>query len=160
MKIYVKYILNNYLNSLLFVILIMSCLVFILNLLSELDFFKNEDVSVNFSIFLSLLNTPSLIFEMFPFIMLLTIQLFFIKILENKEMDVLKYFGLKNTKILYILSFFSIVTGIIILTIFYSLSSTLKITIELKLNYATDGKYLAVITNNGLWIKDSMEVKP
>ena len=76
MKIYVKYILNNYLNSLLFVILIMSCLVFILNLLSELDFFKNEDVSVNFSIFLSLLNTPSLIFEMFPFIMLLTIQLF------------------------------------------------------------------------------------
>ena len=59
MKIYVKYILNNYLNSLLFVILIMSCLVFILNLLSELDFFKNEDVSVNFSIFLSLLNTPS-----------------------------------------------------------------------------------------------------
>ena len=160
MKIYVKYILNNYLNSLLFVILIMSCLVFILNLLSELDFFKNEDVSVNFSIFLSLLNTPSLIFEMFPFIMLLTIQLFFIKILENKEMDVLKYFGLKNTKILYILSFFSIVTGIIILTIFYSLSSTLKnYYLELKLNYATDGKYLAVITNNGLWIKDSIGSK-
>ena len=76
MKIYVKYILNNSLNSLLFVIFIMSCLVFILHLLSELDFFKNEDVSVNFSIFLSLLNTPSLIFEMFPFIMLLTIQLF------------------------------------------------------------------------------------
>ncbi len=160
MKVYIKYILNNYLNSLLFVFLIMSCLVFILNLLSELDFFKNEDVSVNFSIFLSVLNTPSLIFEMFPFIMLLTIQLFFIKILENKEMDVLKYFGLKNTKILYILSFLSIATGIIILTIFYSFSSTLKnYYLELKLNYASDGKYLAVITNNGLWIKDSIDNK-
>ena len=90
MKIYVKYILNNYLNSLLFVILIMSCLVFILNLLSELDFLKTR-MSVNFSIFCILLNTPSLIFEMFPFISFNN-PTFFIKILENKEMDVLKIF--------------------------------------------------------------------
>ena len=160
MKIYIKYILNIYLNSLLFVFLIMSCLVFILNLLSELDFFKNEDVGINFSIFLSVLNTPSLIFEMFPFIMLLTIQLFFIKVLENKEIDIFKYFGLKNTKILNILGFLSFATGILILTIFYSFSSTLKnYYLELKLNYATDGKYLAVITKNGLWIKDTINNK-
>ena len=160
MKVYIKYILNIYLNSLLFVFLIMSCLVFILNLLSELDFFKNEDVGINFSIFLSVLNTPSLIFEMFPFIMLLTIQLFFIKVLENKEIDIFKYFGLKNTKILNILGFLSFATGILILTIFYSFSSTLKnYYLELKLNYATDGKYLAVITKNGLWIKDTINNK-
>ena len=160
MKVYIKYILNIYLNSLLFVFLIMSCLVFILNLLSELDFFKNEDVGINFSIFLSVLNTPSLIFEMFPFIMLLTIQLFFIKVLENKEIDIFKYFGLKNTKILNILGFLSFATGILILTIFYSFSSTLKnYYLELKLNYTTDGKYLAVITKNGLWIKDTINNK-
>ena len=160
MKVYIKYILNIYLNSLLFVFLIMTCLVFILNLLSELDFFKNEDVGINFSIFLSVLNTPSLIFEMFPFIMLLTIQLFFIKVLENKEIDIFKYFGLKNTKILNILGFLSFATGILILTIFYSFSSTLKnYYLELKLNYATDGKYLAVITKNGLWIKDTINNK-
>lgn len=160
MKVYIKYILNIYLNSLLFVFLIMTCLVFILNLLSELDFFKNEDVGINFSIFLSVLNTPSLIFEMFPFIMLLTIQLFFIKVLENKEIDIFKYFGLKNTKILNILGFLSFTTGILILTIFYSFSSTLKnYYLELKLNYATDGKYLAVITKNGLWIKDTINNK-
>ena len=160
MKVYIKYILNIYLNSLLFVFLIMSCLVFILNLLSELDFFKNEDVGINFSIFLSVLNTPSLIFEMFPFIMLLTIQLFFIKVLENKEIDIFKYFGLKNTKILNILGFLSFATGILVLTIFYSFSSTLKnYYLELKLNYTTDGKYLAVITKNGLWIKDTINNK-
>ena len=160
MRVYVKYILNIYLKSLFFVFFIMSSLVIILNLLSELDFFKNEDVSINFSIFLSLLNTPSLIFEMFPFIMLLTIQLFFIKILENKEIDILKYFGLKNTRILYILSILSISTGILILIIFYSLSSNLKnIYLELKSNYVSDGKYLAVITNNGLWIKDTVNNK-
>ena len=160
MRVYVKYILNIYLKSLFFVFFIISSLVIILNLLSELDFFKNEDVSINFSIFLSLLNTPSLIFEMFPFIMLLTIQLFFIKILENKEIDILKYFGLKNTRILYILSILSISTGILILIIFYSLSSNLKnIYLELKSNYVSDGKYLAVITNNGLWIKDTVNNK-
>ena len=58
----------------------MISLVFILNLLSELEFFKNEDVTIGFTIFLSLINSPALIFEMFPFIMLITIQLFFIKI--------------------------------------------------------------------------------
>ena len=28
---------------------------------------------------------------------------------------------------------------------------------ELKSNYTSDDKYLAVITNNGLWIKDKIE---
>ena len=55
----------------------MISLVFILNLLSELEFFKNEDVTIGFTIFLSLINSPALIFEMFPFIMLITIQLFY-----------------------------------------------------------------------------------
>ena len=47
----------------------MMSLVFILNLLSELEFFKDENVGINFTLFLSLLNSPALIFEMFPFIM-------------------------------------------------------------------------------------------
>ena len=39
---------------------------------------------------------------------------------------------------------------------FYSLSSNLKnIYLEIKNKYTTDDKYLAVITNNGLWIKDN-----
>ena len=54
----------------------MISLVFILNLLSELEFFKDENVSTNFTLFLSLLNSPALVFEMFPFILLITIQLF------------------------------------------------------------------------------------
>ena len=33
----------------------MTSLVFILNLLSELEFFKNENVGINFTLFLSLL---------------------------------------------------------------------------------------------------------
>tara|TARA_Y100000996_G_C22514633_1_gene639898 strand:+ start:27 stop:1034 length:1008 start_codon:yes stop_codon:yes gene_type:complete len=135
----------------------MMSLVFILNLLSELEFFKDENVGINFTLFLSLLNSPALIFEMFPFIMLITIQLFFIKIFENKEIDIFKYSGLKNSSILLILSTLSLITGLFVITIFYNLSSNLKnFYLELKSNYTSDGKYLAVITKNGLWIKDKI----
>ena len=138
----------------------MTSLVFILNLLSELEFFKDENVSVSFTLFLSLLNSPIQIFELFPFILLITIQLFFIKFFENREIDIFKYSGLKNSSILNILSGLSIITGIIIITIFYHLSSNLKnIYLEIKSGYSTDGKYLAVITKNGLWIKDKIDNK-
>lgn len=157
MKVYVKYITRIFINSLIFVFLIMISLVFILNLLSELEFFKNENVSINFSIFLSFLNSPSLIFELFPFIILLTIQLCFIKFFDNKEIDVLKYFGLKTSKIITILVLISFTTGFLVITLFYNFSSSLKnVYLELKSNYANDGKYLAVINNNGLWIKDTI----
>ena len=160
MRVYIKFIVSIFFRSLIFVFLVMASLVFILNLLSELEFFKNEDVTINFTLFLSLLNSPSLLFEMFPFMILLTIQLFFIKIFENKEIDVLKYSGLKNSKIILILCLLSIFTGIFAITLFYNISSNLKNKyLDLKSNYASDGKYLAVITNNGLWIKDTIKDK-
>ena len=44
------------------------------------------------------------------------------------------------------------------ITLFYNLSSNLKnIYLELKNTYTADDKYLAVITNNGLWIKDNVK---
>ena len=160
MRVYIKFISTVYLKSLIFVFLIMTSLVFILNILSELDFFKDENVSISFTLFLSLLNSPIQVFELFPFILLITIQLFFIKFFENKEIDIFKYSGLKNSSILYILSGLSILTGILIITIFYHLSSNLKnIYLEIKSGYTIDGKYLAVITKNGLWIKDKINNK-
>ena len=118
MKTYIKFISQVFFKSLFFVFFIMTSLVFILNLLTELEFFKNENVSINFTLFISILNSPSLIFEMFPFIMLITIQLFFIKILEDKQLDIFKYSGLKNSSIIKILSFLSILTGIFVVTVF------------------------------------------
>ena len=160
MKVYIKFISIVYLKSLLFVFMIMTSLVFILNLLSELEFFKNEQVDISFTLFLSLINSPIQVFELFPFIMLVTIQLFFIKIFENKEIDIFKYSGLKNSSILGILSILTLITGFFIITIFYNLSSNMKnIYLELKSVYTNDGKYLAVITKNGLWIKDKIDKK-
>ncbi len=157
MRVYVQFITQIFCKSLIFVFFIMMSLVFLLNLLSELEFFKDENVSINFTLFLSLLNSPTQIFEMFPFILLITIQLFFIKLFENKEIDIFKYSGLKNSKILIVLSVLSIVTGLFVITVFYSFSSNLKnIYLSLKSVYTSDGKYLAVVTKNGLWIKDKI----
>ena len=160
MKVYIKFISSIFIKSLLFVFFVMTSLVFLLNLLSELEFFKDENVDLSFAFFLSLINTPTQIFEMFPFILLITVQLFFIKLFESKEIEIFKYSGLKNSKILTILSLLSIVTGIFVITIFYNFSSNLKnIYLEIKSSYTTDGKYLAVITKNGLWIKDKIDNK-
>ncbi len=157
MRVYIKFISQIFFKSLIFVFFIMMSLVFLLNLLSELEFFKDENVSINFTLFLSLLNSPTQIFEMFPFILLITIQLFFIKLFENKEIDIFKYSGLKNSKILIVLGILSIITGLFVITIFYSFSSNLKnFYLSLKSVYTSDGKYLAVVTKNGLWIKDKI----
>ena len=159
MKVYIKFISIVFLKSL-FLYFLLYSLVFILNLLSELEFFKNENVTIGYSIFLSLINSPALIFEMFPFIMLITIQLFFIKFFEYKEIEIFKYSGLKNSKIIIILSSLSFIIGILVILIFYNLSSNLKnIYLELKSSYTSDGKYLAVVTKNGLWIKDKIDEK-
>ena len=158
MKVYFRFIATIFFRSLFFVTIIISSLVFILNVLTELEFFKDENVKINFTLFLSLLNTPSLIYEIFPFILLISIQLFFIKFYENKEIEIFKYSGLKNSKILFILSFLTLITGVLLITVFYNFSSNMKnIYLELKSNYSSDGKYLAVITKNGLWIKDKIE---
>jgi len=132
-------------------------LVLILNLLTELNFFQNIKVGQYFTILLAFLNSPIFIFDMFPFIFLVTAQLFFIKLFKNSELLTFKYSGLKNSNILSILCTISLVTGLLIVSLFYNFSSNLKhLYLELKQPYTTDGKYLAVITNNGLWIRDKI----
>ena len=160
MKTYVKFLSKIYLNSFFYVSLIMFSLIFILNLLSELDFFKDINVNSYYPIYLSLLNSPTFIFEMFPFIFLISTQLFFITLFNNNQLSVFKYSGLKNSKILFIISLMSFLLGMLIITLFYSFSSSLKnFYLDLKTNYTSDGKYLAVITKNGLWIKDVIDDK-
>ena len=160
MKVYIKFISVTFLKSLFFVFLIVFSLVFLLNILSELEFFKDLNTSINFTIFLALINSPSLIFEMFPFILLISTQLFFIKFIQNKEIEIFKYSGLKNSKIIFIIGLIAFAVGLFVSIAFYNLSSNLKnLYLELKSNYASDGKYLAVITKNGLWIKDKINNK-
>ena len=157
MSTYIKFIIATFFKSFIFVFLIIFSLVFILNILSELEFFRNIDVKPFFPIYISILNSPSLIFEMFPFIFLISTQVFFITLFNDNQIEIFKYSGLKNSKIVNIIGLFSFFLGIFVITIFYNLSSNLKnVYLELKNKYSSDDKYLAVITKNGLWIKDKI----
>ena len=71
MKTYTKFLVSIFLNSIFNVFLIMFSLIFILNLLTELEFFKEIPVSIYYPIYFSFLNTPSFIFDVFPFVFLL-----------------------------------------------------------------------------------------
>ncbi len=158
MNTYTQFIVKIYITAIINIFLIFFSLIFILNLLTELEFFKEIQVNSYYPLYLSLINTPMFVFEMFPFIFLISTQVFFNNLFSNNEMNIFKYSGLKNSKIFSIISITTFILGILIIFIFYNFSSNLKyFYLGLKSNYTEDNKYLAVITNNGLWIKDINE---
>ena len=160
MSTYIKFIFSNYLKSFNYVFLVMLSLVIILNILTEAEFFKNLDVSAYLPIYLAILNSFDLIFEMFPFIFLISTQVFFVNLFDKNQINIFKYSGLKNSKIITLLIFLTLLLGVLIITVFYSFSSNLKnFYLEYKNQYATDNKYLAVVTKNGLWIRDNINQK-
>ncbi len=160
MNTYIKFLSSIFLKSFFNIFCIMTSLVFILNILKEIEFFSDKNVNTLYPIYLSLMSSPSIIFEMFPFIFLVSTQFFFIKLLNNNEINIFKYFGLNNFKIVKVLSILSLLLGTLIIVFFYNLSSNLQsYYLEFKNQYSKDKTYLAVINKNGLWIKDIYEDK-
>jgi len=105
-KIYIKYIIKKFLNKFIFISLIFLSLIFILNIFEEISFFKNISTTILTPYFLTFLNTPIILFELFPFIFLLSTQIFFNEILIKNELTLLKNVGLSNLKIITTLFFF------------------------------------------------------
>ncbi len=159
-KTYKKYLIKEFLRSILFVSAIFFSLVLILNILEELSYFKNLDVGIIIPVFLNFLNAPSILYNIFPFILLIATQFFLLNVIEKNELIVLKNFGIDNFKLIKIITYFSFLISLFIVIIFYNFSAKLKyIYLDLKNEYASDDRYLAVITENGLWMKDEVNNK-
>jgi lipopolysaccharide export system permease protein len=157
MKIYKKHIINNFLKLLFVVSSIFFVLVLLLNLLEELNFFKDSGESLYYPLLLNFLNAPSILVDIFPFIFLISTQFLIINLIEKNELIILKNFGIDNIRLIIILSFVSFVASILIIVFFYNFSAKLKnFYLEIKNDFANDNKYLAVITENGIWIKDEV----
>ena len=155
LKIHQKYIINTFLSLILKTFLVFLSLVIIMGVFEELSFFSRLDVKFYIPILLVLMNSFSILYILFPFIFLIGAQFFFIKILDTNELIAFKNYGLSNNKILSIIALTSFFAGIVIIGIFYNISATLKFKyLDLKNEYTNDNKYLASITENGLWIKD------
>ncbi|MDA9653344.1 LptF/LptG family permease [Candidatus Pelagibacter sp.] len=155
LSIYTKYIITKFLKSLCVVTLIFSIIILIMNLFEEVSFFKDTEDSILIPVFLTIINLPSLLFEILPFIFLITAIYFFNNLIEIEEMKTFKVFGITNLKLVKILSYTSFALGLFVITIFYSISTNLKFAyLDIKNQYSKDDKYLAAITANGLWIRD------
>ena len=154
-KTFQLYLIKLFLKKIILLTLIFSTLIIVLSVFEEISFFKELDINFLFPLLMTFLNFPSVLFDIFPFIFLLSGQLFFISLIESKELEVLKVNGLNNFRIIKTLIITSFFVGLLLISIFYSVSSKFKFFyLELKNTYSQDDKYLAVITENGLWIKD------
>ena len=160
LKTYETYLIKIFLKKLFNICIIFFSLVFIMGILEEITFFKDLKINFYFPIFYSLLNVPSTLFEIFPFIFLIATQFLFLELDKKNELEVFKVNGLSNLKIIKILFFTSLFLGLFIISFYYAFSSKLKfIYLETKNSYSTDNKYLAVIKASGLWIKDEIDNK-
>ena len=155
---YKKYIFKKFLLSIGKVTLVFSSVVIIMNLFEEISFFRNSEEFILLPIYLTLLNMPSVLFEIFPFIFLIGTLFFFIEIIDKDEINILKLYGVTNLKIIQLLGLLTFAIGFFILIFFYNISSNLKFFyFDIKNQYTKDDKYLAVVTSNGLWIRDEVE---
>ena len=154
-KIYKKYIIKSFLLKFLIVSLIFFSLTIILNVFEEISFFKKSNSSLLLPYFLTVLNAPITLFEIFPFIFLISTQFFFYDIFRKDELILLKNNGLSNFKIIITLFVTTFFMGIFMIVIYYNVASKLKfIYTDIKNNFSNDNKYLAVVNDSGLWLKD------
>ena len=161
-KTHEKYILKAFSYNIILVTSVFLILIFFLNILEEIKFFESyeSEIKLALPLFLTLLNSPSIVFETFPFIFLISTQLLFVNLHDNQEITIFKSYGIKNTSLIKTLFFSSLIFGIIICSVYYTVSSSLKhIYLGFKNKYTSDNKYLAVVNENGLWIKDNIENK-
>ena len=160
MKIYIKFIVFNFIKIILLVSSIFFLLVLLLNLFEEINFFKDKNESLYYPLLLNFLNAPTILNKIFPFIFLISTQFLIINMIERNELIILKNFGIDNIKMISIISLVSFLVSLIIIVFFYNFSAKLKhIYLDIKNDFATDNKYLAVITENGIWIKDEIDGK-
>ncbi len=158
-KTYQKYIIKNFFTCFAIVLLVFTCLIFILNIFEEVNFLQDKEKnSFYYAVILTLLNIPSLVYEISPFIFLIAAQYFYINIFDNSEIDVMKKFRIDNLKVVTIISSVSFFLGIFIIGAFYNLSAELKhFYYDIKNNLSDENKYLAAVTENGLWLRDHNE---
>ena len=158
LKKYHYYIYSQFIKSFLLISLVFFSIVIIVNFFEEIRFAEKHNTETYFTIYLSFLNAPTLMFEIFPFIFLLTIKFFYLNLEDKNELEVFKTNGISNLKLIYLLTLLTSIIGIVILIFYYSLSSKLQSKyLDIKNKFSNNNEYLAVVKDDGLWIKEERE---
>tara|TARA_Y100000590_G_C15633290_1_gene982009 strand:- start:365 stop:1456 length:1092 start_codon:yes stop_codon:yes gene_type:complete len=150
-----KYLAVEFIKIVFNMVLIFFCLGFVMNLFEEINFFKDYNVGIYLPLLVSSLIVPSLLYDMFPFIILLSGIWFFLKIKKSDEITAIKVSGMSNFSVIIIPCLISVILGIFFITTVSPVTSFLVKRHEIiKGSYETDKQYLAAITENGIWIKE------
>ena len=157
-KKYQSYIYLLFLKFFVLTSFIFFCVTLLINFFEEIKFAEKYNAEIYYSIYLSLLNAPSLMYEIFPFIFLIAVKFFYLSLKDNKEMEIFNFNGISNLKIIFHLSILTSFLGIILLLFYYSFSSSLKSSyLDIKNRFSNTNEYLAVVKDDGLWIKEDIE---
>ena len=153
-----KYFISLFFKKLLILTIIFFALSFILTIFEEITFLTDSTSAFYLPFMLAIFNAPTTLLEIFPFMILIAAQLFYIDLIKKKENELIKINNLNNYYLIKLLALCSFLFGIIIITLYYPISSKLKfIYSDIKNVYSEDGKYLKHLNDNGIWIKDEIE---
>ncbi len=158
LKKYQIYLCSIFLKRFFLISIVFFCLVIIINFFEEISFSEKYNAEMYYAIYLSFLNAPSLIFEIFPFIFLITVKFMYLYLEDRSELKILNSNGISNLKIIYMLVILSTLLGLFLLLFFYSFSSNLKSKyLDTKNRFSNTNEYLAIVKDDGLWIKEEIE---
>ena len=150
-----KYLAKEFIKVIITFYTIFFALSIVMNLFEEINFFKDIDVGPYFPLFLSFLYVPSLLYNMFPFVMFLSGIWFFLKIKKTDEATAINISGMSNLSIIFNPALLSILVGIFFISCVNPVTSILVKKYEkIKGTYERDKDYLTAITSNGIWIKE------
>ena len=153
-----RYIIKEYLKSLLVVIAVMLSIIILINMLDEFNFFKSKkELKFIFFILFTILKIPNVLVNLFPFIVLFGGIVFYLKIYNHNEVISLRVAGYSNVQIILIPALTSFVLGYLIVFFIVPFSSSfLKYYEELRSNY-NETKNLVFLNETGIWILDKGE---
>ena len=152
-----RYFIGLFFKKLLMLSIIFFSLSFTLTIFEEITFLSESSSAFYLPFLLAIFNAPSTLIEIFPFIILISAQLFFIDLIKKKEDELIRINNLNNFYLIKILALCSFIFGIFIITVYYPISSKFKfIYSDIKNVYSDDGKYLKHLNDNGIWIKDEI----
>jgi lipopolysaccharide export system permease protein len=150
-----RYIIKEYIKSLLVVIAVMLSIILLINLLDEFNFFKaKKDLKFIFFLIFTILKIPNVLINLFPFIVLFAGIVFYLKIYNHNEVISLRVMGYSNIQIILIPALTSFIIGYIIVFLVVPFSSSmLKYYEELRSDY-NETKNLVFVNETGIWILD------
>ena len=150
-----RYIIKEFLKSLLVVLCVMFSIVLLTTLLEEFNYFKSkQDLKFIQFIIFTFLKIPNLLFNLFPFIVLFSGIFFYLKIYNYNEIISLRVMGYSNIQIILIPALTCFVMGyLLVFLIVPFTSSMLKYYEELKSEY-DQTKNLVFVNETGIWIID------